>query len=661
MSGSRKKRRSWMVAAAAAGAGLTMLTATLNGATTASAATPDVVDTGGTVLPGRAAGRTGTLGVTFGYDQNTLSGNYNYTANTHYNIPMYKASLSDPTGFWDNYVEELLTAGVDYVAMDIRGFTPGSAQPDQAGDPRYLTGLVDAINRLGAGDRLKIAAFDDTAASLTDRKNQVVHHTGGGTPPFDIGDAAGTGEGGYQYFWENNERAYFQAVPDNLRFKINGRPVVYEWSVTDPFFTNQGNGNLANMLNYGRSHAESEFGVNPFYILDDSWKRLDPTVQQDGSDGWFGLTNPSTLDTTNGMKFGAAVPGFSVVMDTTNMVIDPNHGQTLSQDMENTVNSGADTTLVEGFTDWQENALLGREADGTYDQRHVDYPNQMLNILRRYSRSPFPDTVQIQAETADSYSDATPGNVFNTYRDGDLDVQATGDTGGGWNVGSIDDNEWLQWQQIGMQGRENLKVRVATPNNGAQLRFVIDGVAGPTVGLPNTGGWQTYQTVDAGTFDFAPGTYHTVRIEFPKGQFNLNSWTGQSLATGPTGPITGIAGKCVDDTAMGTANGTAIELYDCNGTSAQQWTVQNDGTLRIYGKCMDVTGGATTNGTQVELYDCNGGGSQQWAYDTATGTLINPPSGRCLDATGGGSANGTRLEIWDCNGGANQKWNLPTA
>ena len=44
------------------------------------------------------------------------------------------------------------------------------------------------------------------------------------------------------------------------------------------------------------------------------------------------------------------------------------------------------------------------------------------------------------------------------------------------------------------------------------------------------------------------------------------------------------------------ANGTAVQLYDCNGTAAQQWTVGTDGTIRALGKCLDVTGNGTADG-----------------------------------------------------------------
>ncbi|NUP82936.1 MAG: chitinase, partial [Nonomuraea sp.] len=38
------------------------------------------------------------------------------------------------------------------------------------------------------------------------------------------------------------------------------------------------------------------------------------------------------------------------------------------------------------------------------------------------------------------------------------------------------------------------------------------------------------------------------------------------------GTITGLAGKCVDVAGASNANGTAVQLYDCNGTGAQIWS-----------------------------------------------------------------------------------------
>ncbi|MGQ4475166.1 glycoside hydrolase family 19 protein [Streptomyces sp. SAS_276] len=133
-----------------------------------------------------------------------------------------------------------------------------------------------------------------------------------------------------------------------------------------------------------------------------------------------------------------------------------------------------------------------------------------------------------------------------------------------------------------------------------------------------------------------------------------------SPARAADGRITGLAGKCVDVAGANTANGTAVQLYDCNGTSAQTWSNPGDGTLRALGKCLDVASGGTADGTAVQLYDCNGSAAQKWAVSSAN-DIVNPQANKCLDVTGNNSANSTRLQIWTCSGGANQKWNAPAS
>jgi hypothetical protein len=131
-----------------------------------------------------------------------------------------------------------------------------------------------------------------------------------------------------------------------------------------------------------------------------------------------------------------------------------------------------------------------------------------------------------------------------------------------------------------------------------------------------------------------------------------------SALAATAGAITGLGGKCVDVAAASTANGTAVQLYDCNGSAAQTWTVGNsDNSIQALGKCLDVTAASTASGAKIQLYDCNGTAAQKWT--PTNGTLVNTASGKCLDATGQSSANGTQLQIWTCTGTANQTWGLP--
>jgi beta-glucosidase len=128
--------------------------------------------------------------------------------------------------------------------------------------------------------------------------------------------------------------------------------------------------------------------------------------------------------------------------------------------------------------------------------------------------------------------------------------------------------------------------------------------------------------------------------------------------TGATGPITGYVGLCLDVRSASNANGTPVQVYTCNGTTAQSWTVASNSTLQVLGKCLDIAAGGTANGTLVQLYDCNGTGAQVWQHQS-NGTLLNPQSGKCLDDTGVSTTPGTQSQIWTCSGAANQVWVLP--
>ena len=126
---------------------------------------------------------------------------------------------------------------------------------------------------------------------------------------------------------------------------------------------------------------------------------------------------------------------------------------------------------------------------------------------------------------------------------------------------------------------------------------------------------------------------------------------------GGGGAIRGIGGKCVDVAGANSANGTPVQLWDCNGTAAQQWTVQSDGSIRALGKCLDVPSGSTADGAKLQLWDCNGSGAQRWRVEAAL-DIVNVQADKCMDATGGSSANGTRLQTWTCTGVAAQKWTV---
>ncbi|MCL2550570.1 MAG: ricin-type beta-trefoil lectin domain protein [Actinomycetia bacterium] len=138
----------------------------------------------------------------------------------------------------------------------------------------------------------------------------------------------------------------------------------------------------------------------------------------------------------------------------------------------------------------------------------------------------------------------------------------------------------------------------------------------------------------------------------------LGAFNG-SGSTQRTGPITsGVdSSLCVDDKSSSTDNFNPVQIWGCNGTAAQQWTVSGS-TLQAFGKCLDVNSAGTADGTTVDLYDCNGTVAQVW-QPQANGSLLNPNSGKCLDDPQSSTTWGTQLQLWDCNNTGAQHWALP--
>ena len=140
------------------------------------------------------------------------------------------------------------------------------------------------------------------------------------------------------------------------------------------------------------------------------------------------------------------------------------------------------------------------------------------------------------------------------------------------------------------------------------------------------------------------------------GAFNATAGGGSTGGAGPV--VSGISSSlCLDDRSSDTANYNPIQIYTCNNTPAQQWTVAGN-TLQVLGKCLDVDAAGTTDGTLVDLYDCNNTPAQVW-QPQANGSLLNPNSGKCLDDPNSSTTPGTQVQIYDCNNTPAQHWNLP--
>ncbi|MFD3556710.1 ricin-type beta-trefoil lectin domain protein [Streptomyces goshikiensis] len=146
------------------------------------------------------------------------------------------------------------------------------------------------------------------------------------------------------------------------------------------------------------------------------------------------------------------------------------------------------------------------------------------------------------------------------------------------------------------------------------------------------------------------------------------TWDGKPEKVTGTGKdgvtqVNGLAGKCLDLSNGDPTTGSPIQLFQCNGTKAQQFRLDGDGTapggktgaLKIRDNCVMPTGGGTGVGTTITVAPCTGAANQKWTTAAGDG-LKHVASGLCMDVPGGNEANGTDVFLYNCNGGPNQSW-----
>ncbi|WP_329366152.1 lectin [Streptomyces sp. NBC_00669] len=241
---------------------------------------------------------------------------------------------------------------------------------------------------------------------------------------------------------------------------------------------------------------------------------------------------------------------------------------------------------------------------------------------------------------------------------------------------------WYVWAALGMYpetpGTSDLAL-------GSPLftQVVVTLPSGNTLTINGNGAADNAPYVQSATWNgtawnnaYAPTTAITAggTLDYTLGTTANTSWATAASAAPPSyagdttapvspkiGPIAAGVGSnlCVDDATSGTADGTHVQIWGCDGTYAQDWIVAADGTLRTLGKCLDADHSGTTNGTLIQLWTCNGSGAQQWTAGS-NGSLVNPESGLCLDDPNSSTANGTQLQLYGCNGSAAQNWKVPS-
>ena len=132
--------------------------------------------------------------------------------------------------------------------------------------------------------------------------------------------------------------------------------------------------------------------------------------------------------------------------------------------------------------------------------------------------------IRVEAEDYVTYSDTTPGNTGGEYRNDDVDIEVTTDVGGGFNVGYIEEGEWLTYDvDIPESGLYQVVARVASNTTDGRVHNLDISLDGESIslGFDATGGWQSWTDVIGDNLNLSAGS-HELRLDMGSSGFNVN-------------------------------------------------------------------------------------------------------------------------------------------
>ena len=179
-----------------------------------------------------------------------------------------------------------------------------------------------------------------------------------------------------------------------------------------------------------------------------------------------------------------------------------------------------------------------------------------------------------------------------------VQTQTTTDAGGGLNVGYLDPNDWMAYNNITIPttGTYTIAYRIASLAGGGSLQLETNAgatILDPAFAIPSTGGWQNWQTVTR-TVTLPAGTYN-LGLKVVTGGFNIN-WLTITKTSGAriSANAEGLSGEQTQGpniviypnpttenfTVVKEEEGTSVlNISDISGKSAMDATIQQGSNL----------------------------------------------------------------------------------
>jgi len=141
----------------------------------------------------------------------------------------------------------------------------------------------------------------------------------------------------------------------------------------------------------------------------------------------------------------------------------------------------------------------------------------------------------------------------------------------------------------------------------------------------------------------------------------FNKITGSGSGGGTSGAdiVGNNSGLCLSVTGASTAAGATADLYTCNGSVSENWSVNSNGTITgtNSGLCLSVSGNSSALKSTADINTCDGDGYEQWSVKS-DGTVVNGATGLCLSVTGASTAPYATADVYTCNGSVSEYWTV---
>ncbi len=120
-------------------------------------------------------------------------------------------------------------------------------------------------------------------------------------------------------------------------------------------------------------------------------------------------------------------------------------------------------------------------------------------------------------------SDRNIGNRGYTYRNDGADIASEATNTASYYINHFETGEWLQYTiETPKSGNYALSFSVAAENADGKLQFLMNNNPIQTLNVPNTNGWEQWQTITSKSFTLKKGK-NSIRIKAENGGFNFKN------------------------------------------------------------------------------------------------------------------------------------------